>query len=194
MTDLTDLLLTGVVNYGAPALALALLVAASGVPLPSSLLVIAGGAFIRQGLLDPLLAIGLGLMAAVLGDSVSYGMGRFAGGWVERRYGATTLWQGAQNSFNRYGGWSVYLSRWLLTSVAIPVNLVAGSTAYTYRRFLLMVVAGEATWLVLFGGLGYAFGSQWEAISTLISDFGGLVLGLFVLAAGIYLAVRWLRK
>ncbi len=194
MTELTELLLTYVANYGAPALALGLLVAASGLPLPSTLLVIAGGAFIRQGLLHPFLTAALGLLAAVLGDSLSYGMGRFAGGWVDRRYGSTAIWQGAQNNFDRYGGWSVYLSRWLLTSVAIPVNLVAGSTLYGYRRFLFVVIAGEATWLALFGGLGYAFGSQWEAISAFVSDFGGLALGLAVLGVGIYLAVRWLRK
>jgi membrane-associated protein len=130
----------------------------------------------------------------VLGDSFSYAIGHFAGGWTERRYGTTAIWKGAQNSFDRYGGWSIYLSRWLLTSVAIPVNLLAGSTLYGYRRFLVLVVAGEATWLALFGGLGYAFGSQWEAISTFVSDFGGLALGLAALGAGIYLAIRWLRK
>ncbi len=56
------------------------------------------------------------------------------------------------------------------------------------------MLIGELTWLSLFGGLGYAFGSQWEVISTFASDFGGLVFGLVILVVGLYLAFRLLRK
>jgi membrane protein DedA with SNARE-associated domain len=47
---------------------------------------------------------------------------------------------------------------------------------------------------LLYGGLGYAFGSQWELISNFISDFSGLLVGLVVLGVGIYLMFRWFRK
>jgi membrane protein DedA with SNARE-associated domain len=192
--SLSEYLLAYVLNYGAPFLGLALLIGAIGIPIPTTLLVIAGGAFIRQGLLDlPTMAV-LGLVAAVCGDSLSYGLGSYAGGWVERRYGASSAWQGARHSFLKYGPWSIYLSRFLLTSVAIPINLLAGSTSFGYRRFFPLVLVGEITWLVGFGCLGYAFGSQWEAISNFASDFGGLALGLVILAAGFYLAFRLLRK
>jgi len=133
------------------------------------------------------------LVAVVTGDLISYSIGSYAGGWVERRYGATTVWQSARTSFLKYGPWSIYLSRFLLTSIAIPINLLAGSTSFGYRRFLPLVLIGEFTWLVGFGCLGYAFGSQWETISNFASDFGGLLLGVAILAAGIYLAIRFLR-
>jgi membrane-associated protein len=191
--SLTEYLLAYVLNYGAPFLGLALLIGAIGIPIPTTLLVIAGGAFIRQGFLDlPTVAV-LSLVAAVTGDSLCYGIGGIAGGWVERRYGATSGWRSARQSFLKYGPWSIYLSRFLLTSIAIPVNLIAGSTSFGYRRFLPLVLVGEITWLVGFGCLGYAFGSQWEAISDFASNFGGLLLGLVILAGGIYLAIRLLR-
>ena len=193
-TSLTEYILAYILTYGAIALGLALLIGAIGVPIPTTLLVVAGGAFIRQGLLSlPLVAV-IGLIAAVTGDSLCYGIGSYAGGWVERRYGATTAWQSARGSFVRHGAWSIYLSRFLLTSIAIPVNLIAGSTSFGYRRFFPLVLIGEFTWLALFGGLGYAFGSQWEVISSFASDFGGLVFGLVILVAGLYLAFRLLRK
>jgi membrane-associated protein len=192
-TSLTEYLLAYVLNYGAPFLGLALLIGAIGIPIPTTLLVIAGGAFIRQGFLDlPTVAV-LSLIAAVTGDSLCYGIGGYAGNWVERRYGATSAWQSARQSFLKYGPWSIYLSRFLLTSIAIPINLLAGSTSFGYRRFFPLVLVGEITWLVGFGCLGYAFGSQWEAISDFASNFGGLVLGLVILAGGIYLAIRLLR-
>jgi membrane-associated protein len=191
-TSLTEYLLAYILNYGAAFLGLALLVGAIGIPIPTTLLVVAGGAFVRQGLLDlPTVAV-LSLVAAVTGDSICYGLGSYAGGWVDRHYGATSAWQSAQQSFLKYGSWSIYLSRFLLTSIAIPINLLAGSTSFGYRRFFPLILVGEITWLVGFGVLGYAFGSQWETISTFASDFSGLLFGLFILAAGIYLAYRLL--
>jgi membrane-associated protein len=194
VTNISNLLLTAVLNYGAIALAATLLLGAAGIPLPTTLLVIAGGAFVRQGLLDPLLAAVLGLGGAVIGDSVNYGIGRIAGGWGERRWGDSGLWKQGQGYFEKYGGLSIYLTRFLFASLAYPVNLAAGTTGYAYRRFLLMVILGEATWIVLFGVLGYAFGSQWELVSQFISDFGWLLVGIVALLVGLFLAVRWLLR
>ena len=191
---MTDFVLTGLVNYGAPALALALLIAAIGAPLPTTLLVVAGGAFARQGLLSTPLTFTLALSAAVLGDSISYGLGVFAGDWVENRYGQTKAWGSARNTFQRRGGWTIYITRFLLTSLALPVNLLAGTTHYGYRRFLPLVLAGELTWIIGFGSLGYAFGSQWELVSQFLADFGGLIFGAVLLAIGAYLGIRYLLR
>lgn len=53
---------------------------------------------------------------------------------------------------------------------------------------------GESVWILLYGGLGYAFGSQWEVVSDFISNFGGLVLGIAVLGVGIWMAKNWQEK
>lgn len=189
--NLTDLFLTGMITYGPPALGLALLLGAVGAPLPGTLFVIAAGAFVRQGVVDGPTAAGLGMFGVVLGDSTSYAMGRFARGWVQRRFGQSSTWQSARDTFERRGGLAVYLTRFLLTPLAIPTNLIAGGSGYPFWRFLVYDVAGEATWIILYGGLGYLFGSQWELISQFISDFSGLLVGIVALAAGIYFLVRY---
>ena len=66
---------------------------------------------------------------------------------------------------------------------------MAGSIC-NYRRFLITVIAGEAIWIIVYGGLGYLFGSQWELISQFLNDFGGLALGLALLGGGIYYFMR----
>jgi membrane-associated protein len=82
----------------------------------------------------------------------------------------------------------------LLTPLALPTNLIAGGSGYRYWRFLTYDVAGEFTWILLYGGLGYLFGSQWELISQFISDFSGLLVGLVALGAGLYFLLRrWHR-
>ncbi len=188
MTDqsLTDLFLTGVITYGAPALGLALLLAAMGVPLPGTLLVIATGAFVRQGIIDWAAASAFGLAGAVLGDSLSYTIGYFAGGWLQRRFGSTTTWQKARYTFDQRGRVTIFLTRFLLTPLAIPTNLIAGSSGYAFWRFGVYAGAGELIWIVLFGGLGYTFGSQWELISQFVSDFSGVLVGVALLSAGLY--------
>jgi membrane protein DedA with SNARE-associated domain len=193
LTDINDLLLTYLVIYGSPLLAGALLLGALGMPVPGTLIVIAAGAFVRQGVLDIYSTPSLGLVGAVAGDTVVYGLGRFARVWIQKRFGQSTVWQNSEAYFRRRGGIAIYLTRWLFTPLAVPTNLIAGSSGYPFWKFLLFDISGELTWIVLYGGLGYAFGSQWELISDFISDFSGLLLGLVILGAGVYILFR-LRK
>ena len=86
--------------------------------------------------------------------------------------------------------WQSYLTRWLITTLAVPTDLVAGSGGYPYTRFLLFSVAGEITWLLLYGSMGYAFSDQWETNNDLISDFGGLLIGALLLIIGIIVLIR----
>ena len=193
MSTISDFLLTGIITYGAPLFGLALLLGAIGIPIPTSLLVIAAGAFSRQGMMNWLPTAGLGLLGAVVGDSLSFAMGHWGGSWVSQRFGASSIWTNAQTSFGRSSRTAVFLTRFLLTAIAIPVNLMAGSSC-KYRRFLVYDIAGEIVWILVYGGLGYLFGSQWELISQFLNDFGGLALGLALLCGGLYYLIRQHRQ
>ncbi len=98
--NLTDLFLTGIITYEPLVLGLALMLGALGLPMPIPLLGLAAGAFARQGLIDWRTLSALGLMGAVLGDSISYAVGRFAGGWVQRRLRGSSAWQKAGDQFH----------------------------------------------------------------------------------------------
>jgi membrane protein DedA with SNARE-associated domain len=88
---------------------------------------------------------------------------------------------------------AVVWTRFLITGIAVPVNLIAGTSGFPFRRFLLYDIAGESVWIFGYGGLGYLFGSQWEAVSDILGNISGLTLGLVLLAIGIWLGVRWLK-
>ncbi len=81
-------------------------------------------------------------------------------------------------------------TRWLLTPIAVPVNLVAGTSGYRLWSFVGYDLAGELTWFLLYGTLGYIFGSQWEAISTFVSDFSGVIVGVAALLIGVWLLLK----
>ncbi len=188
--NLQELFLNWIVSYGSPMVGAVLLLGALGVPVPGTLMVIASGAFVRQGILDMFSTPILGLLGAVSGDITIYGVGRFANVWIARRFGQTASWQKAHAFFQQRGGVAIYLTRWLLTPFAVPTNLIAGSSGYPFWKLSLFDISGELTWIVLYGGLGYAFGSQWELISDFISNFTGLIVGVFVLGLGLYFAFR----
>jgi LPXTG-motif cell wall-anchored protein len=190
LAELSDSLLSWMIIYGPVVIFLALLLGAKGLPAPGTVVVLAAGAFVRQEVLDLPSALALALLGAVLGDSLSYGMGRFARRPILKRFGSSAAWQKAEANFRRRGGLAVYLTRWLFTPIAVPTNLVAGTAAYPFGRFISFDLAGEMTWLLLFGSLGYAFGSQFEAVGDFISDFSGVLVGLVILAAGVFFVFR----
>jgi membrane protein DedA with SNARE-associated domain len=89
---------------------------------------------------------------------------------------------------------AIYLTRWLVTAIAIPTNWIAGGSGYKFSRFMFYDISGELTWLVLYGGLGYWFGSQWELVYEFISNFGGLSLGVILFGFGVRMAWNWREK
>jgi membrane-associated protein len=187
---MSDFLLTQVINYGAPLFGVFLFLGALGVPVGASVLVIAAGAFSQQGVLDLLSTAVLGLIGAILGDAISFGMGFYAKDWVDQRLGGSSAWRNAQKSFDARAGLAIYLTRFLVTALALPTNLIAGGSGIRFRRFMAYDSFGEFTWIILYGGLGYLFGSEWELVSDFISNFGGLILGVLILGVGTWLGLR----
>ena len=190
---MSEFLLTQIINYGAPLFGLILFLAALGFPLPASLLLIAAGAFSQQGFLDWVSIAVFGFLGAVIGDALSFGMGFYAKNWVSKRFEGSPTWKNARDTFEARAGMAVYLTRFLITALAVPTNLIAGGSGIQFRRFMTYDSLGELTWIILYGGLGYLFGSQWELVSDFLSNFGGLILGLVILGIGVWLGTKRLR-
>ncbi len=191
---MSDFLLTQVINYGSPLFALFLFFGALGLPIGASVLVIAAGAFSQQGILTWYSTALLGLLGAVLGDALSFGIGYYAKDWVDTHFGKSPTWRSARDAFDSRAGMAVYLTRFLITALAVPTNLIAGGSGIRFRRFMTYDALGELTWIGLYGGLGYWFGGNWEIVSDFISSFGGLVLGLVLLGAGVWLGIRRFKR
>jgi membrane-associated protein len=190
---MSDYLLTLVINYGSPFIALVLFLGALGFPVGASVLVIAAGAFSEQGIIAWHTTALLGLVGVLLGDILSFGLGYFNRDWVDARFGKSPAWRSARDTFNKRAGLAIYLTRFLVTSLAIPINLIAGGSGIRFRRFITWDILGEMTWILLYGGLGFWFGSQWEILGNFISNFGGLVLGLTLLGIGIWAGLRRMK-
>jgi len=191
---MTQYLITQVINYGTPLLALIVFIGGLGVPLPCTPLVIAAGAFAKQNILPwPSTAI-ISIISVVIGDSISYSMGYYFRERVITRFSATPRWLRAEQSFQKWGPLSIFFSRFLVTPIALPVNLLSGTTGLPFRVFLTYDLLGEIIWILGYGGLGYFFSSNWEPISNFISNFGGLLVVVIILIIGIRQIRNWQLK
>ncbi|KHQ53270.1 DedA family protein [Mameliella alba] len=157
------------------------------VPVPTSLVMLAAGAFAAAGDLVLWQVWLSGWLAALAGDNTGFQVGRWGGrpflGWVARRTGRHRLIARGEAVIEARGGVGVFLSTWLLAPLGPWVNLVAGSLGLSRWRFALWDTAGETIWVTAYVGLGFAFGTQIDRVAEVVSDWGGLVSALAVAAA-----------
>jgi membrane-associated protein len=191
---MSEFLLTQIINYGAPLLGIIVFTGGLGIPLPCTLLVIAAGAFARQGILPWHTTALISIISVVAGDSISYSLGYYSRELVLQRFSGTPRWLQAEQSYQKWGALSIFFSRFLVTVIALPVNLLSGTTRFPFKKFLIYDLLGEIVWILGYGGLGYLFGSQWELVNEFLSNFGGLVLGVVILGFGIRQAWNWQEK
>lgn len=199
MSSVNDLLLTGLLNYGSALLGGTLFLAALGLPLPATMLLLAAGAFSQQGVVDVQSCSLAATAGAIAGDGCSYLLGRYGLGRLAQLpglaavHGTLAPHSRASRIFSRWAGWSVLLTRFALTPLALPVNLLAGSTRYPWARFMGVVVLGECLWVAIFFGLGRLFAQQWESLSQLATDITGVLVGVLLVVAA-WLAWRTQRR
>lgn len=188
--DMTQLLLDWLVANGPLVLGMIALLTALGLPLPLPVMVLASGALVREGRLDPATAVLFCLLGSQLAETLGYVAGRLAGPrleWQQGRFGF--LWLRAEAHFSRHPCLTVYLTRFLLAPLAIPTNLLAGSTRFSYWRFVRSAIAGDAVWVALYGSVGYAVGQGWRnalAWMNVSARWLPILLATALLAAGLW--------
>lgn len=184
--SLTDQILSALSEYGVLALFSILTISSAGMPFPSTLMLIAAGSFASAGELNLALVLILGSAGAILGDQIGYAIGRWGGRRLavrlSRWFGGEARLKRAEETANSWGGWGIFLSRWLITPLGPPLNLTSGMAGYPWPRFLLFDALGEILWVVLYVTLGYIFSDQVEELSDTLGDVTWVILGSAVAA------------
>jgi membrane-associated protein len=184
--NLSQEILSALLLYGLPVLFAVIFVAAVGLPLPSSLLLIAAGAFAEDGQLNYWSVVAVAVTAAVLGDHLGYGVGRWGG---RRLVLHMSSWLGggqqiakAEEMAARYSGIGIFLSRWLITALGPVLNLTSGLARYDLRRFAIYDISGEIVWVVSYSMIGRLFSDRIQDLADLLGDISGLLLGVLLVA------------
>lgn len=164
-----------------------------GLLMPGESLVLVGGFLASQGSFDLDVLIVTIAVAAILGDSIGYELGRWLGmDWLLRH----GRWVGireahlerVENFFSRHGGKSAFFAHFmhLLRSL---VPFAAGSSRMPYRTFFVFNALGCVAWASIFASLGYLLGASWRLAEKWIGR-GSAVIGI-LLALVVVLAWLW---
>jgi membrane-associated protein len=133
--------------------------------LPGDSLLFIGGAFCATGEMNIELLIVLLLVAAILGNTVNYMIGRAIGPKVfeshipvlERFLDREAL-RKTHNFYERHGGKTIVLARFIPV-VRTFAPFVAGASQMSVKRFQIFNVAGALFWVLLLTLLGFFFGN-----------------------------------
>jgi len=101
------------------------------------------------------------LVAAIIGDTVNYSVGKFAGAALSKKYPRLIKPEYLAKThefFERYGGKTIILARFV-PIVRTFAPFVAGSGAMDYRRFMMFNVVGAVAWVVTLVPAGWFFGN-----------------------------------
>lgn len=163
-----------------------------GLPVPGEVVLLAAGFLVSTGRIELIPAILVAALGAVLGDSVTFwlgrrygvaGEGRLAGAycaWTACRLGSARCVERAGGLLRRFRGWVVPVAKFI-AGARVFMPPVAWALGLSFRRFLLLDAAGSLLWIALVVGLGALLGQEWEASARGI-EHAYRLLGLVVLA------------
>ncbi|MDD2943221.1 MAG: DedA family protein [bacterium] len=156
--------------------------------LPGDSLLFAIGTFCALGALDIWLSIALLLVAAIVGDSVNYSIGRRLG---ERAYNVRWINKNhlleAEAFFARHGGKTIILARFV-PIVRTFAPFIAGMGKMSYQSFLAYNVIGGVAWVVGLTMAGFLFGN----IPVVKANFEFVILGIIGISV-LPIAIEWLK-
>jgi membrane-associated protein len=130
--------------------------------LPGDSLLFIVGALCGAGLLSLPLAMGLLVVAAILGDQCNYTIGRYVGPrvfqWENSRWFNRRAFDHAHAFYERHGGITIVIARFM-PFVRTFAPFVAGVAEMTRSKFTAYNVGGALLWVVTLTTLGYWFGN-----------------------------------
>ncbi len=149
--------------------------------LPGDSLLFIAGAVAAGGGMDPVLLGGLLMLAAIMGDSTNYVIGRTVGERLfsnpDSKIFRRDYLQKTHDFYERHGGKTVTMARFLpIFRTFAP--FVAGVARMFYPRFFMFSVFGTILWVGGLVTLGYFFGN----VPFIKKNLSLLVVGIILLS------------
>ena len=145
-----------------------------------SLLFAAGALAASTGAMDPVVLVILLFIAAVLGDTVNYHIGKYIGPRVfeiESRFINKEHLVKTSQFFDRHGGKTIIFARFIPFARTFA-PFVAGASSMNYKFFITYNMIGAICWVGSFITLGYLFGNM-----PIVKDnFTHLIFGIIIIS------------
>lgn len=159
--------------------------------LPGDSLLFTAGAIAALGILNIWLLVLLLCVAAIIGDSVNYSIGKFLGSKVfERNYrfiNQNHLLK-ARSFYEKHGGKTIIIARFV-PIVRTFAPFVAGVTRMNYSGFITYNVLGGILWVFACSFAGYFFGNI-----PLIKENFSLVIIAIIIVSILPIIIEFIRN
>lgn len=187
-----------VLDLGYPGLFLLIVLESTVVPVPSLLVMPFAGYLASTGDFSLPVILVINSLGALVGSSISYGVGAAGGKPLLLRYGKWIFVRPAdiektEQWFAKNGAWTVLIGRFLPVIRHI-ISIPAGIARMNFGTFLLQTFLGSTLWG---GGLmvvGYLLGKQWESVMKVAKKFdlafALIVVGLLLAGAALFIIRR----
>ena len=126
------------------------------------------------------IASALIFLAAVLGDTANYSIGKFAGEKLAAKFPRLIKQKHLDTTnefFEKYGGKTIIIARFV-PIVRTFAPFVAGAGEMSYRRFMAYNLVGGVLWVVLCALAGYFFGN----LPFVQKNFSAVILAIIVIS------------
>lgn len=148
--------------------------------LPGDSLLFAAGAFAALGAFDIKILVALLIIAAILGDTVNYEIGKIVGNKIyeeDNRFIKRAHLLKTRTFYERYGAITIVIARFI-PIIRTFAPFVAGIGGMRYMKFISYNAIGGVIWVVLFTVAGYFFGN----LPIVKSNFTLVILGIIVIS------------
>jgi membrane-associated protein len=167
-----------------------------GFVLPGETAVLLGGVLANQNRVSLPVIAAVAVLAAIIGDSVGYEVGRHFGTrlldsrlFARRRAGL----ERGQQALRDNGGRAVFFARFTAFLRAVMPGL-AGTARMPYRRFLAFNAAGGLTWAIGFTLLGYLVGASYRKVEKYAGWASEVILAVVIVAVIVFVIRRRARE
>jgi membrane protein DedA with SNARE-associated domain len=169
-----------------------------GIPVPGETVIIAASIYAGSGRLN-VVAVGVvAFVAAVFGDNIGYGIGRFGGRRLVDRWGKYVFLtperlDKAEEFFDRQGAKIITIARFI-EGLRQANGIIAGITKMHWARFIAYNALGAALWVGTWVSVGYFAGQHINTIYSLVTRYS-LYVAIAAVVVIVALIVRHvLRK
>ena len=181
-------------QYGYVILFLGVMAENASLPVPGETILIIASFYSYHGNLVLTNVILLASAGCILGDNISFYLGRRLGRPFITQYGRFFLITPKRLSqvelfFQRHGDKTIFLQRWI-TGVRVIGALVAGTTNMPWSRFLLFNCLGAVTWVTAVSLLSFLFAVNLPILAQILSRSSLTLLGLLL----VVILILYLRR
>jgi membrane protein DedA with SNARE-associated domain/rhodanese-related sulfurtransferase len=194
MNDILDFM----VRHGLSVLFAVVFLEQLGAPLPSPPFLLAAGGLAGLGKMNPLLALLLATLGALLADSIWFCVGRFRGNRILKLLCRISLEPDScvrrtEDVFVKHGMRGVLFAKFIpgLGTVMPPL---AGMYRVNFRRFLAFDGLGALLYLGCFMLVGFLFRNQLQAVAEGLARLGHGALVLLASLLAAYIAFKYINR